>query len=168
VAVSFDGNGNPIPYKAIEISLEDFKEFFTGIDDKEVRRELFSELEMYISRFQEEIDPNSLWIMLFDGSYTTKKTCPNDIDFVSVVDAKTAEEKDEELKALTTHGQLHKGYDIRKHWRLDAYFVPFFPPNDERFILSVGAIVYWVRWFSLDRKERPKAVFVIKFPVSTF
>ena len=160
--LSFDANGNPQPYRAIELSLEQFENIFAEIEDKEKRKELFLQLKKYLNRFEQEVSPISLWIMLFDGSYTTNKREPNDIDFVSVVDFQTCEQKEEEIKSLTTAGQYSKGYDIRKHWHLDAYVLPFYPPSDKRFIVTLVSVLYWTRWFGLDRNQRPKAVLVIK------
>jgi hypothetical protein len=162
VSISFDSNGNPIPYRAIELTLEDFERIFTNLNVERIRQLLFSNLRTYVERFSKEITPSSLWIMLFDGSYTTRKSEPNDIDFVSIIDLETFETKAELLINLTTRGNKERGYDIRTKWGLDAYVFPYYPPNDPRFIATVRNILYWVRWFGKDRKKSPKAIFVVK------
>ncbi|NBB19018.1 hypothetical protein GVN20_06585 [Runella sp. CRIBMP] len=84
--MKFDEYGYLIPYEVISAELVTFKQVFVnGFPNSVSRTSIFDEYEQYILRIQQIINgPFYQWV---DGSFTSKKLNPRDIDVVTFVDA---------------------------------------------------------------------------------
>lgn len=166
--VEFDEYGNPMPYNFIELTIEEFKEIFVeGFNPREQREYLFKMYIKYIKDFAEIYKQD--WEQWLDGSYTTKKENPNDIDGVALIDGNFF---------FNTKGRINKFFrlnpdfkkksgekDVIDEYGLDMYIIPIFPENDERHKFTLNMLKYWENWFSKDRQGRPKGI--IKIMVNT-
>ena len=79
--INFDEKGNLTPYELIECDWNTLHEIFVLNFPKTSRRdELISELNIFLESIKILINSNiEIWI---DGSFTTMKQNPNDIDIV--------------------------------------------------------------------------------------
>ncbi|WP_457641861.1 DUF6932 family protein [Persephonella sp.] len=154
--VEFDAYGNPRPYDFIELTLQEFKDIFVdGFNPRERREYLFKVYIKYIKDFFSVYGQS--WEQWLDGSYTTKKENPNDIDGVGLIDGEFAIRHQEEIKKFF---RIPDPYikDVMDEYGLDMYLIPIYPENDERHRITLNRIKYWKEWFSKDRQGRPKGI----------
>jgi len=155
--IEFDGYGNPKPYELIEMEMADFKTVFVDrFQNSQTRQTIFEKYNQFITDFRTEIVQEfKNWV---NGSYTTIKENPNDIDIVSLVmysdDLNT---KYHLLKKFLTEGGSKKQYLV------DGYFIPLYPENDPRYTITQYWINYWTNWFGMDRQGRPKGIIQLSF-----
>jgi len=152
--LDFDNRGNLMPYKRIEVSLEDFQRFFiTKFEDKsDTRPKIFNHYLDYLKDFKKEVTPN--FIQWINGSFVSNKLNPRDIDFVTLVDFETYE-SEEWLIENRFRRQNAKDY----YGRIDAYVVKIYPKSHERYFVSEYDLVYWNNWFTETKKNRAKKKF---------
>ncbi len=92
---------------------------------------------------------SEIWI---DGSFTTEKPEPDDIDILLVVDYLALNRLPETLKPLVG-SLLNRGF-VKINFNIDVLVLPENHPEidyDER-------RSYWRGWFGFDRKEKPKGL----------
>ncbi len=113
--LQFNDMGLLMPAKAIETNIVEFRATFVF---NERRETLFS---TYLT-FLEELKSLEIsnYFQYIDGSFTTKKIFPNDIDVVSFVDFKAYKLKKTRLLALK---ERYKSKGI------DAYFAEYYPES---------------------------------------
>lgn len=91
-----------------------------------------------------------------DGSFTTSKTDPSDVDMVCFADANVVDnlppEKQEALLKLTG------GAATKETHHCDAYFCPTLPDNDPLFNQLRAQRKYWMGEFGYDRVDKPKGI----------
>jgi hypothetical protein len=113
--LQFDNMGLLMPPKPIESNLAEFHSTFVI---NEQRERLFS---IYLEFLEElktlEVGSYFQWI---DGSFTTKKVIPNDIDLVSFIDFKTYKLRKSRFLEMKAR------YKSRG---IDAYFAEVYPEN---------------------------------------
>jgi hypothetical protein len=156
--IEFDKYGNPMPPELIDMTIEEFKTIFVDkFKNSQSRKKIFDKYNKYTLDFQTEIVQEFInWI---NGSYTTTKENPNDIDIVSlVVYSDELNLKMHLLKKFLTVG----GSKIK--YLVDGYFIPIYPENDPRYTITQNWINYWTNWFGKDRQGRPKGI--IKLSIS--
>ena len=113
--LQFDNTGFLIPAEPIESNLIDFESNFVF---NERRTRLFNVYLDFLEELQRmKIGNYFQWI---DGSFTTQKPFPNDIDIVSFVDFDFHKMRLSRLYALKNQ------YKLRG---IDAYYEPFYPKN---------------------------------------
>lgn len=84
--MTFDQNGHLFPYEVIETTLEVFEDVFVkSFPTSSTRSVIFAEYLTYLNRLQQIIGKEFYqWI---DGSFTTQKLNPRDIDIVTFIEA---------------------------------------------------------------------------------
>ncbi|MGV4878125.1 DUF6932 family protein [Acetobacter indonesiensis] len=103
-----------------------------------------------------------------DGSFSTNKADPADIDMVGFMDL-------DEVDALSPAEQeklklLFAGKATQATYMVDAYFVPTVPPTHPAFNQLRTQRKYWMGEFGYDREDRPNGIIrteVSAEPVST-
>ncbi|WP_155987711.1 hypothetical protein [Thioalkalivibrio sp. ALE28] len=134
----------------LEPGLHDFElgeignHFLEDFADSTTRPALIANLEAYAKLFLDLGASVELWL---DGSFTTKKVDPNDIDLVvfsSEAEVNALPPREQSLlKALLDHAT------IKKRFGLDVYFCV----AENQQMRS-----YWRGWFGFDRNEEPKGI----------
>jgi hypothetical protein len=89
--------------------------------------------------------PFEVWI---DGSFSTKKLDPNDIDLVVFAESNAINQLDLQHQQLLTT-LFYDRISTKHHFGCDAYFAL----TDNAELRS-----YWRGWFCFDRKENPKGI----------
>lgn len=134
----------------LEPGLHDFEldeignHFLRDFADSSTRAQLIANLEAYAKLFSDLGASVELWL---DGSFTTKKVDPNDIDLVIF-------SSEAEVNALPPkeQGLLRALLDqptVKKRFGLDVYFCV----AENQQLRS-----YWRGWFGFDRNEQPKGI----------
>ncbi|RUO18932.1 DUF6932 family protein [Aliidiomarina haloalkalitolerans] len=118
--------------------------FLKDFVGSETRAPLIANLQTYVKYLSGLGASIELWI---DGSFTTNKLNPNDIDLVvfspeTELDA-LPPEKQKMFQALTDRAS------VKQHFGLDVLFCVA-EDHDMR--------SYWRGWYGFDRNERPKGI----------
>lgn len=155
--IEFDKYGNPLPLGLTEMDKGDFKTVFVdNFQNSQTRQTIYDNYNQFIVDFQTEIVQEfKNWV---NGSYTTRKENPNDIDVVSlVIHSDQLNAKSHLLIKFLTNGGSKEQYLV------DGYFIPMYPENDPRYTITQYWINYWSNWFGMDRQGRPKGIIQLSF-----
>jgi hypothetical protein len=145
--IEFDNNGYVKPYAIIEINIDDLKNYFAH---NSVRKVIFESYLNFIIDLQQILDsPFEQWI---DGSFTTKKQLPFDIDVVNFVEYQTFFRKREMLNRLKSN-----------HPKIDAYYSEVYPDNHKNATLNIMNKWQWQDVYDTDRLGRKKGILKINF-----
>ncbi len=128
------------------MTLDDLHTLFVApFEESEWRQILCDKLCHFINKLKESGIHCEIWI---DGSFTTEKPQPNDIDmaiFYNEEEVNTLPPERQEILAYLFEDPII----IRQHFSCDAYFLP---NNDPR-LRS-----YWRGWFGFSRHEKPTGI----------
>lgn len=96
---------------------------------------------------------------LVDGSFTSRKTNPNDVDLCYLFDANELNALSgtarTEFEALTDKDACKAGY------RCDVGHIPCYPATHWKFQTTVRAIAYWTHVFGSDRAGNIKCILMV-------
>ena len=147
--LNFDIRGNLKPYEVVEISMESFQKIFVNaFDEESIRQELYENYNQYMKDLRGLITQD--FFQLIDGSYTSTKKKPKDIDLVTVLDYRDYEEN----KAI-----LEKGFtslSARKKYKVDAYILVNYPENHKKHAFTKSDLLYWKNLFGKTKVNRAK------------
>lgn len=145
--LNFDKNGFLTPYEAITCDWSLFEKTFSIDIPQAGRRLLFSGLGQFFEAYFELTKAESvkLWV---NGSFTTNKPNPSDIDLVYFLDDKIATKFELELSARFSYPESLQLYGI------DAYLVRVFGENHPHFIRTKADTLYWLHRFTKTRINR--------------
>lgn len=131
-----------------EITLNDFTDFFVLRDDKNTREKLFKKFVSFCKRFNKII--LKLWV---NGSYTTDKLKPRDIDVAVHYDAIKFNDlaKTKVTEKLAFQDREH----IKKTYSIHLLPVPVYPKNHPYFILTEKQSEKWDKLFLRDTRTNP-------------
>ena len=161
--LEFDPRGNIMPYEKIELSFDEFQDFFIvsfeGLN--EIRKEIFEDYRTYLNDFKEQVSED--FIQWIDGSYITTKANPRDIDFVMLIEQETF---DRHERLIEDRFRRHKAK--QEYGKVDAYTVKMYPQGHERYFVTEYDLVYWRGLFTETKRNRakkkfPKGFIEIKF-----
>lgn len=149
---NFDTNGY-LPPGCIRPSLNEFKErFVDNFSDSITRNNIFDGYKEYCKRLIEVEIAEKQWV---NGSFTTNKTDPNDIDFVTIVDGLEINKRED------IHQELNELFDwehIKEKYKCDSYQIVKYPEGHEKYDLYLKSKEYWSKWWTSDRKGIKKGV----------
>lgn len=93
---------------------------------------------------------------LIDGSFTSNKADPGDIDLVVFVDGDQIDRlsSDQQAKFL----DLVSNKLTKSRYLCDAYFCPTYPATHPKFDASRLQRKYWIGEFGYDRSDIPKGI----------
>ncbi|NMC73975.1 MAG: hypothetical protein GYA56_06415 [Geobacteraceae bacterium] len=153
-AFVFDEKGNPYPRDLIEISLAEVERLLVdGFPESVTRKGIYSGYLRYLNDFSIAVCPE--WTQWLNGSFTTAKIDPQDIDVVNFVDFRYITPRIERF-LTPNHGK-------NVHYPVDGYLVQLFPQNDERFLkITCKRLQYWRKWFGNDRLDNKKGIMQVK------
>jgi hypothetical protein len=152
IKVQFDERGYLTPYDKVEMSLESFENNFVhDFANSSTRTNILHSYRAYLVDFQRLITTNfTQWI---DGSFVTTKLNPNDIDFVTFIDAAVFEEKE----SLIINQFIFP--NARNVYGVDAYGVRIYPSNHPFHSIGISDTLYWNEWFGRTRPNRANKKF---------
>lgn len=156
----FDGNGN-LPSGLITTNVEEFEQrFIDDFADSITRDAIF---RGYIKYCKKLIPLDIGIIQWLNGSFTTNKINPNDIDFVTQLDGIKVDEQSAEIE-----DKLNELFD-RKHakseYMCDVYFYFKYPEEfSDLYEHYQNRKRYWLKQFGHDRNNDAKGI--IEFDLS--
>lgn len=118
--------------------------FLSKFPNSNTRASLLSGLSRYIELLKNVGIPLEIWL---DGSFTTTKIDPNDIDLVIFASENDVNNLSDEYKNLLL--SLINRLDIKKRFGCDTLF-SIAEDKDMR--------SYWRGWYGFDRNEFPKGI----------
>jgi len=142
--ILFDENGLITPKTIIEVSLIDLEQIFVNErKDKVHRKKIFDQYLLHNEKIQQQI--GNILFQFVNGSFTTLKEKPNDIDVVTFIDYRTFRSKERTIN------------DLSESWdgiaEIDAYIIPKSYPGHPLFIQSQLMYEYWKTLFSRTRED---------------
>ena len=145
--MEFNRAGYLLSATAVEATLEDIKAYFvTAIAGSSTRADLFATLSLFLQDIK-TLSPNHLIECWIDGSFTSLKINPKDIDIVTFTDYRSFGEQLETMKSYTERYRLSK-------LPLDLYLVRRYPEEHPYFIRFQSDRAYWLHLFSSTRKDK--------------
>jgi len=101
--------------------------------------------------------PHEQWL---NGSFSSSKEDPNDVDMVSFLDY-------DEVNKLTPDKQqilleIFAGPNTKSKYLCDSYYVPIVDKSHPNYAQLHQVRMYWYGEFGLDRDENPKGI--VRFP----
>lgn len=114
------------------------------------RQKIFNGLVQFCTGLRSVGIPFEVWV---DGSLLTEKPMPNDVDVVVFAQKTDVNALDAEKRRLLY--TLLSREETRLRYETDVYFVEQPCPTLRS---------YWRGWFTFDRSEQPRGVFVISIP----
>ncbi len=142
--LQFDEYGLITPKEIIELSLEDFERIFVKERKERVHRQrIFDEYLRHNEVIQKEV--GAILFQFVNGTYTTLKAKPNDIDVASFVDYRVYWKNEE--KTLEIEAYLNEPKE------LDISIVPRSYPGHPKFIEIQLQHDYYEALFSRTREE---------------
>lgn len=123
--IQFDKQGYLFPHEIIELSLAAFEAYFvTNLPDKDRRKEIFEMYLQYLSELFEVVGKD--FYQLVNGSFTTKKELPGDIDFITFVNYRVYRNSFEAIDKLNLKWENSN--------EIDSMILPFSYPGHPHFI----------------------------------
>lgn len=144
---SFNEDG-VLPYGDYLPTIENFRERFVDILGSVTRRKIFDGFIVFCNDLKSMGFPEDS-VFLIDGSFTTKKPDPSDIDFVTEYPYLGVNKLYSDLyQANFFKGGLNKDTNF-----CDDYAVLVFPETDPLFIKTKKMREYWLNFFGRTRPD---------------
>lgn len=160
----FDENGN-LPQGLIESNLNEFKNrFVNDFNGSTTRNEIFNGYIRFCNKFISNNIASKQWI---NGSFTTEKTNPNDLDFVTHLDGVKIDELD--VGQQNTLLEIFDNKKAKSECKCDVYFIIQYPEDlSDLFKHYKNREEYWLKQFGHDRNEYPKGIVEFDLSDSSF
>ena len=142
--IQFDQNGLIIPKTIMDISLSDLEQIFVNERKEKIhRKKIFEQYLLHNEQIQQQV--GDILFQFVNGSFTTLKEKPNDVDVVTFIDYRIFRSKEKAIDLLS------------KSWNgiteIDAYIIPKSYPGHPLFIQSQLMYEYWKTLFSRTRED---------------
>jgi hypothetical protein len=146
--LKFDDYGYLTPYEPIPSTLEDIERHLTY----NIRRQtLFSALSKFIDELKKlDVYPIIMWV---NGSFTTTKKYPKDIDLVVFLPFDKLKSNTKDLQILA------KSNDPL----IEVFYEPIYPSGHQLDVTNVENQSYWQGVFGFDRKGFDKGIIELNF-----
>lgn len=143
----FNSNGYLTPDNVISTDFKTFVfEFVESVPD-ENRLKILRNFFEFCRTFLQDLELQEM-VIFIDGSFTTKKQVPKDIDLVVFLHW---EDQKKHAKILNNN---YKHDDLLTNNLLDVYFVLIYPENHSNHSFTNSDRVYWVNQFTRTRPNR--------------
>ena len=144
--MTFDEQGYLTPYELIFSDVESIEAVFVEPFSTSItRRKVFNAFTTYLTELKTALmAPLEIWV---NGSFTTQKRDPNDVDFVIFVDKQIS----------TAHADIINEFRKRRYPKnslTDGYFVEVVPESHPDYSLYQLDRQDWDRAFIFGRNER--------------
>lgn len=127
LGTNLDQDGYPCPPLLEPLSFSEFElRHIQGHPDSTTRPAIFISYQDYLRDFRSLIGVGfKQWV---NGSFTTKKTDPKDIDIINFISHDVITDSSiEDLAVFQTHG------GSRDRYQVDAYIIPVYPLESEKY-----------------------------------
>ena len=148
-----------------EATLEEFKaRFVDRVPESATRNDIYAGYMDYSK------DLSKLDILIkqwLDGSFTTKKVNPNDLDLFSQVDALKLNNRyicDQFLRLVVNKDQSNRKH-LNTKYKCDPFAIAVYPPEHKLHNITAKTINYWLNSFGHDIKasgKPPKGMIDVK------
>lgn len=143
---AFDQNGN-LPAGDHRPSRTDFESRFVNVPNSTTRQIIYNGWNLYRSALQ-TVGVDAANLMMLDGSFTTSKRDPADLDLAVEVD----------VADISAAGRLLTGPAMKPQYYCDAYGIPVYPAGSPEHASTEAMRAYWRKWFGLDRAGNQKGI----------
>jgi hypothetical protein len=141
--LNFDENGYLTPYDVIVTDIETLRSTFVFNSHRE---KIFDSYLLFLDNLRElDIGNFFQWV---DGSFTTRKIFPKDIDIITFIDIDTFKVKKSRLYYLS--GQFA---------RIDSYFVEMYKPNNPFYTRNEWEKNHWKDIYGSTKDDGINPVF---------
>jgi hypothetical protein len=149
---SLDSRGNLTPYTRISVeSLAEFEQAFVAdFPASAIRQGIYEGLLAYLNGLGDvlqHVGYQGHWTLWIDGSFTTDKLDPNDIDVLNLFDDEAVFHQNKAFFAPFFAANAFRTY------RTDAYFL-----LDDQSAEAIALQDYWLNQFGTDRSGFPKGI----------
>lgn len=144
--LKFNSSGFLIPHTKIVSSKEELEQYFVNEIKSNTRKEIFDNYYNYSLKLKEICQEKSL-VQWINGSFTTKKENPNDIDLVTFLDYRIINSNRNILKDFVYPRSLEL-------FEVDAYLIESYPNEDKKSILYSSDKFYWIDQFTKTKRNR--------------
>ena len=149
--ITFDEYGNSKPYGLVPLNIDECETIFVSDFPSSTTR--VSNWSGYI-KFTTQLKivathPVTQWL---DGSFTTNKLNPGDIDIVNIINPLDFKPTLKEFDMNRSDGYPKKVYNI------DGYVIIDLPSTHPYYAKIVAQKEYWKKFFSTDRDDNPKSI----------
>ena len=153
--ISFDSHGNPAPYSFVNLSVEECETLFVhNFPTSKTRVPNWSGYIEFTTQLKKiALHPLTQWI---DGSFTTNKLNPGDIDLVSIINPIDFHPNIKEFDMNRSDGYPKKAYNI------DGYIIIDLPASHQYYDRIKAQKEYWAEFLSSDREGNKKAIVEVK------
>jgi hypothetical protein len=154
--MQFDENGYLVPYGAIPSNLNEIVQEFCV---SEQRVALYENFVGFIAELQKLLGTDfEVWV---DGSFTSKKVIPKDIDLLVFVDYELYMKLESVLLPFTE-------FSYHKRHKIDCYFVRIYPEQHKDYFRYEHDRKWWLSDFSqvrnkITNKLSPKGFLQLNF-----
>jgi hypothetical protein len=155
----FDEKGYLQPYAVIETTLADFEHFFVqSLENREHRYRLFENYLRFVNALREAFDVP--FYQLINGSFTTLREFPADIDLVTFIKFEVLNNKYPLARHFLENAKILYG--------VDGYFAATCRRNHYYYDTSLNDEAYWVNLYGRSREDEnglsyPKGIIKIQF-----
>ena len=148
--IEFDKHGLITPKEIIELSLADFERIFVKERTaKAHRQQIFDEYLRHNEQIQQEV--GGILFQFVNGSFTTLKDKPKDIDVVSFIDYRIYNRKEKEIESFKEKK--------KKGDKVDGFIVVRSYPGHPHFILAQLQYEYWKDLFTQTKPDKKNKAF---------
>jgi hypothetical protein len=153
--IEFDENGHLKPYDIIKVDLVTVKQVFVDeMSFSTTRKRIFENYLEYLAILHELIPSGfTQWI---DGSFTTRKRNPNDIDILTFIPFEIFKKNAKEIDKL-------RQWKYDKQKGIDGYFLELFPETHQDYKFFNSDYIEWYRTFSRNRSNQEKGIIELTF-----
>lgn len=146
--IEIDPETGCLPQKCFKMNSEEFKELFVFRQNEKRRKKLFGKYESFCKRFESII--LRLWV---NGSYTSNKPVPGDIDVAVHYDAIKFRDLSEininEKKRFNDQKYIHTKYELH------LLPVPVYPTDSPYYLITEKQSEKWKKLFFKDTRKNP-------------
>jgi hypothetical protein len=149
--ITFDKYGNSMPYGLVPLSIDECEELFvSAFLTSTTRAPNWNGYINFTTQLKTvAINTITQWL---DGSFTTNKLNPGDIDVVNIINYLDFKPGLIEFDMNRSDGYPKKKYNI------DGYIILNLPITHPFYKKCVSQKEYWKEFFSTDRNDNPKSI----------
>lgn len=154
----FDSNGNLPPGIVVTNATEIEEHCVLNFNGSSTRARIF---DGYVNYCKELVSLNICSKQWLNGSYTTNKNDPADIDIINHLDANKLDELDE--AGQDTYWRVTDKTRIKSEFmcHILATIVVYTSESPEDYVASVREIEFWKKYLGHDRNNNPKGILEI-------